>query len=367
MQPEGCPVFGKGAVINRSLSLPPMAMALWLSACAPAGNHYGSFDLADLKDGLTVHPDDDCQRTDVMQGIIAALNTKIEKPDGPSARVTAASGLQQDVDYSALNSNPKTNGKTVCRGTLLTAAGPIGPGRVILDVDRTLDPYAKTKAATVRNAIWETDAQIAACGEPESNFPAIIESLNTKVGNLGGPPRRVTAIRQLAVGVSKTCHATLVFADGTAEIGTLGRNQINQKYDWNWASDKDIASGEVARRAAADGERQFKDMLAGMRANPSKTTECWTGGSRSWMTNDACAALMEAVHDINLLIRKDSETRATILEKCASKMERTLPGRGEPMHRNACESLYANACRSLPPVNVSAYYKCHDYVGRPLN
>jgi hypothetical protein len=111
---------------------------------APGGYYYeaGSF---------TPIPKDTCQRTDVMQGIVRLLSQKIGKSNGPPAQVVSAYGLTGEWDRGVLN----------CRGILQTAAGPNGPGIVQVTGDITPTNYGNIAAFNVRDAKWETDADLA--------------------------------------------------------------------------------------------------------------------------------------------------------------------------------------------------------------
>jgi hypothetical protein len=125
------------AVMLLRLLVVAAVVALSLSACAPSGY---------VLDGFRLHPSDECARPETIKKIVTFLNTKIGKPDGPTAQVTSASGFTRIT-------NRETTGSTLtCHGILQTTAGMSGPGAVRLMVLGGAGDY------TAKDASWETDA-----------------------------------------------------------------------------------------------------------------------------------------------------------------------------------------------------------------
>jgi hypothetical protein len=148
-----------GDEMKRFLLIVVAAAALSLSACAPSGYHHNGSLLDGPAAAFTASPNDDCKRTDVMQGIVTVLNGKIGKPDGPPAQVISASPFTAAVEASVPGTTSGWMGGVLsCRGILQTAAGPIGPGIVQVRGDTTPNNNGTIAAFSVLDAKWETDA-----------------------------------------------------------------------------------------------------------------------------------------------------------------------------------------------------------------
>ena len=114
-----------------------------------------------------------------------------------------------------------------------------------------------------------------ACGEPEISDPGILRALNAKIGQFGGPPRRVLSIRTATpLDLSATdrhtrCHGTLVFDGGTAETGLLLQDSVNGLKSWRWHSDLELAQG----RNSPAQKKRMSEIYESMRTQRPKRTQ----------------------------------------------------------------------------------------------
>jgi hypothetical protein len=120
-----------------------VVIGLLASACAPAGQHYGSWSAADPASAFTVYPNDPCRRAELQSpGALSHLNAKVGQPDGPSRKVTSLNGLTSGFGNSG--------GSIVCHGTIVFDNGDSESGTVAF-ID-----YVGTDSF---GATWESDAQ----------------------------------------------------------------------------------------------------------------------------------------------------------------------------------------------------------------
>jgi hypothetical protein len=95
--------------MNQCISVVAAATALLLSACAPSGYEYGTWNPSDPMDGgFRLHPlstvakedtGNDCREPETSsQAIISSLNAKVGQFGGPSQRVVAIQGAASQSD-----------------------------------------------------------------------------------------------------------------------------------------------------------------------------------------------------------------------------------------------------------------------------
>jgi hypothetical protein len=97
------------------------------------------------------------------------------------------------------------------------------PGGVAMRFQLALALFA---IATLSASSAEAQLQDDPCHRPELRSPGALTWLNNKIGQPGGPAQRVVSIENLS-GINQegphflNCHATLVFANGGRDAGTL--------------------------------------------------------------------------------------------------------------------------------------------------
>jgi hypothetical protein len=234
-------------------------------------------------------------------------------------------------------------------------------------------------AFALDNAGAQTAAGIGnSCGEPEISDPAIVKALNAKIGQFGGPSRRVSAIQmappleQDAAERHTRCHGTLIFADGKTETGLLLRDSINGVASWRWHSDEELAQGPASpaqRKRAAEVD---DEMRRSAENTPNKMVGCGVEGPETVYTTWAvCYAVIKLVRDnqgkfrpyagyailqdcgrINssvclgiiqelqsLASVPQPRSRMALTEKCADELEKRFPGNEKPQYMNSCQDL----------------------------
>jgi hypothetical protein len=150
-----------------------------------------------------------------------------------------------------------------------------------------------------------TDAELGnGCGEPEISDPGIVRALNAKIGQFGGPPQRVVAIRgaapldQNASDRHTRCHGTLVFMGGRTEIGLLLQDSVNGVKSWRWHSDLELAQGGNSPAQKKRMAEIYEDMRMSAVRDPDKVVSCGVEGPQTVYTaNAVCYAVIKLVAD----------------------------------------------------------------------
>jgi len=209
------------------------------------------------------------------------------------------------------------------------------------------------------------------CIDPEPSTTAnILKGLNAKVGTIGGPSKRVSTIQQITHqdGDNKgRCRATLVFASGDTQTGFLVEDSINGVPSWRWASDQYIAESPAERAAPI-----YDEIRKSAEKNPNQVVICGVEGPKSvYTTNVVCnavisfdkdyyeklkpytgysvlqhcastssSACLAIIQELRSLAPISSQTsRMTLIDKCATSLEKRLPGNEKPQYLNTCQDL----------------------------
>lgn len=251
------------------------------------------------------------------------------------------------------------------------------------------------------NAVWnavcgaprkpgQTDEQVAqatalnnadignSCGEPEISNSAITAYLNTKIGQFGGPSRRIIAIRSAPPQPNDTsdrhtrCHGTLVFAGGTTEVGLLLEDRVNGVSSWRWHSDEELAQGANSPAQKKVAAQIDDEMRKNAEQKPNETVACGVEGPQTVYTTWAvCYSVIKLVRDnegvfkpyagyallkqcgqmeskvcISLVSELQalagpagSKSKMDLIGMCANDIERRVPGREKPQYMNTCQDL----------------------------
>ena len=239
---------------------------------------------------------------------------------------------------------------------------------------RAVGPYAQAPSASMAQA--QTNAGLGnSCGEPEISDPAIVRALNAKIGQFGGPSRRVSAIQTAPPLDQHTserhtrCHGTLSFVGGGTETGLLLRDSVNGELSWRWHSDKALAEGSAQKQGAAE---IIDEMRRDAASTPNKMVGCGVEGPESIYTTSAvCYAVIRFVTDNRHKLRPyagyailqgcgrlsssvclgiieelqslarvpQPESKIALTEKCADDLEMRFPGNEKPQYMNSCQEL----------------------------
>lgn len=216
------------------------------------------------------------------------------------------------------------------------------------------------------------------CGEPEVSDPSIVAALNAKVGQYGGPPRRVVAIRGAASTDQDTsdahtrCHGTLVFAGGATQMGLLLQDKIQGIASWRWHSDQELAEGSSSPAHKKQVSQLNDEMRKNALRTPNEVTGCGIEGPQTVYTTMAvCYAMINLSRDYREKLRpygayallqecgrinsrdclgmiaelealanlRPQAAKMTLIETCAGDLERKFPGNEAPQYMNTCQSL----------------------------
>ena len=208
------------------------------------------------------------------------------------------------------------------------------------------------------------------CSDPQSGTIAdIVKALNTKVGEVGGPSRRVSTIRNLSedATTSGKCYGILVFANGGTEKGVLLQDSMNGVVSWRWVSNHYLAESPEQRSAA-----MYDDMRKSAEKNPNQTVGCGVDAPETvYTTNAVCYAILKFIRDYGSELRPyagyailqncariDSavclgivqelrslagtsrmKSKMTLTDQCADDLDRKFPGVERPRYMNACQEL----------------------------
>jgi len=244
-------------------------------------------------------------------------------------------------------------------------------------------PVVMVLALFFAAAATEAEAQTyfpgaVSCGEPETSDFTIVAALNAKVGQYGGPPSRVAAIRgatstsQDASDAHTRCHSTLVFADGATETGLLLRDMIQGVASWRWHSDEDLAEGPNSAAQKRQVAKFYNDMQRDAQRAPNEVIACGIEGPQPvYTTRTVCYAAMTMYRDYrdqlqpygaysvlqacgqmssNGCLVLISEVKAmaairpgaskmTLIERCAADLQKRSPGAEAPQYMNTCQGL----------------------------
>lgn len=178
-------------------------------------------------------------------------------------------------------------------------------GRLLIFAALIAVSYAILDAIVLADANAQTNTEIGnSCGESEISDPAIVRALNAKIGQFGGPSRRVSAIQKAPPLDQDTaerhtrCHGTLVFADGETEIGLLLQDSINGVTSWRWHSDKELAEGAASPAQKKRAAEVDNDMRRNAENTPNKMVGCGVEGPETVYTTWAvCYAVIKLVRD----------------------------------------------------------------------
>ena len=209
------------------------------------------------------------------------------------------------------------------------------------------------------------------CIDPDTSTTAnIVSSLNNNVGKIGGPSKRISALQKITHrdGDNKgTCRATLVFASGDTQTGFLVEDLINGVPSWRWNSDQYLAESPAERAAPI-----YDEMQKSAEKNPDQVVICGVEGPKSvYTTNAVCnavtrfdkdyfeklkpytgysvlqhcastssSACLAIIQELRSLAPVSSQTsRMTLIGKCATSLEKRLPGNEKPQYLNTCQDL----------------------------
>ncbi len=197
------------------------------------------------------------------------------------------------------------------------------------------------------------------CQRPEIER-SIVNSLNSKIGRLGGPSAQVTSAAGLVTtpngaidGPSLTCRGKMQTAGGMVGPGTvqirLADDSTSKAFavkDASWEADINRDRREAAMRkeqerriaeAPAREAKMMEDMRSSAQAEPNKMVHCGIGRSQLWTTNAVCFALIAEAKYLSSKIGKES--RDEMLYECGKDISLKLPGKDQPTYMNVCESL----------------------------
>jgi hypothetical protein len=210
------------------------------------------------------------------------------------------------------------------------------------------------------------------CAQPEVSDSVIVSALNGKIGEFGGPPRRVSGIQKappldqdMSAGHIQ-CQSTLLFSDGGTETGLLLQDSVNGVLSWRWHSAQDLTPAAQKRRQA----EILNQMQREAESTPDKIIHCGVDGPESiFMTNAVCTALIRFVADNRDKLRPYAgyailqgcsrlsasvclgiieelqslasvpQPRAGLMERCADDLENRFPGNGKAQYMNSCQGL----------------------------
>jgi hypothetical protein len=238
---------------------------------------------------------------------------------------------------------------------------------------RAVWPNAQAPSASMAQQA-QTNAEFGnSCGQPEISDPAIVGALNAKIGQFGGPSRRVSAIQTAPPLDQDTserhtrCHGTLIFVGGGTETGLLLRDSVNGVFSWRWHSDKSLAEGSAQKQGTAE---IIDQMRRDAESTPNKIVGCGVEGPESIYTTSAvcyavirfdidnqdklipyagyailqdCGRLSSSVclgiiEELQSLARVP-ESKMALTEKCADDLEMKFPGNEKPQYMNSCQEL----------------------------
>ncbi len=252
-------------------------------------------------------------------------------------------------------------------------------GRFLIFTALIVGSYAILDAVVLGDANAQTNAEIGnSCGEPEISDPAIVSALNAKIGQFGGPARRVVALRGASPLDQDTserhtrCHGTLVFAGGGTETGLLLQDRVNGVASWRYHSDVELAQGPNSpaqkKQAAAMDDAMRKDA----EETPNETVACGVEGPQTvYTTRAVCYAVIKLVRDngtkfrpyagyallqecgrinskvcIGMIAELQSlagfvpfKPKMALTEVCADDLQRRFPGNEKPQYLNSCQDL----------------------------
>jgi hypothetical protein len=130
-----------------------IAISLYPTFCTSAESEY----VYDVGSNVP-HLRDVCKRPETSQAIIAFLNDKIGLKGGPPEKIIATRLETVQNMYGEIRGPTLT-----CSGTLQTAHGDIGPGKVMVR-------YPGPRNAPPRGAEWQTDADREAAEADQRNL-----------------------------------------------------------------------------------------------------------------------------------------------------------------------------------------------------
>jgi len=272
-----------------------------------------------------------------------------------------------------------------------------------LELGTTSDSFDWTtpKPGTFDEILWnsvcgaprlpgETDEQVASatarnnadignsCGEPETSNPAIAAYLNSKIGQFGGPAQRVRTIRGAPPQANDTsdrhtrCHGTLVFAEGTTEVGLLLEDRVNGVSSWRWHSDTELAQGSHSPAQKKIAAQLDDDMRKSAIAKPDEMVGCGIEGPETvYTTRSVCYAVMKLVKENQEKFRPyagyallqncgrissrgclgivsemqllagiaHGKSKYDLTEACANDLGKKFPGNEQPQYMNSCRDL----------------------------
>lgn len=216
------------------------------------------------------------------------------------------------------------------------------------------------------------------CGEPEISDQAIVNALNAKIGQFGGPPRRIEVIREAAPNdqdVSQRhtrCHGIVVFAEGGTETGLLLQDRVNGVSSWRWHSDEELAEGPNSVAQKKQAAQVDDDMRKSAEKTPEEMVACGVEGPETvYTTRAVCYSVIKLVRDGGSALRPYAgyallqecghinskicigiveeigklagsaplTSKMALTEKCADDLEKRFPGNEKPQYMNSCQEL----------------------------
>ncbi len=212
------------------------------------------------------------------------------------------------------------------------------------------------------------------CIDPQTSTTAnIVRALNAKVGQLGGPSKRVSAIRRIThqdADNKGRCRATLVFASGDTQTGFLLKDSTNGVPSWRWVSDQYIAESPAQRAAPI-----YNAIRKSAEKNPDRVVVCGVEGPKTvYTTNAVCYAIISfdnVYHDKlkpyagysilqscgafsssvclgiiqelrSLAPVSPQRSKMRLVDKCADDLKKRFPGNEKSQYLNACQDLVGN-------------------------
>jgi hypothetical protein len=193
-----------------------------------------------------------------------------------------------------------------------------------------------TFALLIAQAPTDANAQTyfpgaVSCGEPEVSDPAVIAALNAKVGQYGGPPSRVAAIRGATSTSQDTsdahtrCHSTLVLANGATEPGLLLQDRIQGVASWRWHSDQELSEGPASAAHQRQAAKFYDDMQRDAQRKPNETIACGLEGPQpAYTTRAVCYAAMTMYRDYQQKLKPYGAY--ALLQECGQMDSRSCLG-----------------------------------------